>query len=210
MIIISSSEIYNILYILSDNMKYLKTLIESKNTVFTTSELKILLKIKNASQLNVNLQTIKKQNIVKNLWYGIRTLNNYDKLELASKLRKNSYISLEYVLQKSGIIFQSYEKTITLAGNNTFTKEIDWLNFEFHKIKPSILTNPLWLVYTWKYYIATPERAICDMIYLYKNITFDNIQPLNVELLSKLSEIYPNTTSLLINKLIKNVKSRKA
>ena len=124
MIIISSSEIYNILYILSDNMKYLKTLIESKNTVFTTSELKILLKIKNASQLNVNLQTIKKQNIVKNLWYGIRTLNNYDKLELASKLRKNSYISLEYVLQKSGIIFQSYEKTITLAGNNTFTKEI--------------------------------------------------------------------------------------
>lgn len=191
-------------------MKYLKTLIESKNTVFTISELKFLFNIKNPTQINEILQTMKNQNIINNLWYWIRALPEYDKLELASKLRKNSYISLEYVLQKSGIIFQSYEKTITLAGNNTFTKEIDWLNFEFHKIKPSILTNPLWLVYTWKYYIATPERAVCDMIYLYKNIVFDNIQPLNVELLSELLEIYPNTTSLLIKKLIKNVKSRKA
>jgi hypothetical protein len=48
------------------------------------------------------------------------------------------------------------------------------------------------------------------MIYLYKNITFDNIQSLDTELLSELSKIYPHTTSLLINKLIKNAKSRKA
>ena len=191
-------------------MKYLKKLIDSNNTVFTVSELKILFNIKDPTQLNQIMQRMKNQNIVKNLWYGIWTLNNYDKLELWSKLRKNSYISLEYVLQKNGIIFQSYDKTITLVGSNTFTKEIDWLTFEYHKIKPSILTNPLWLVYTWKYYIATPERAVCDMIYLYKNITFDNIKPLTTELLSELSTIYPKTTSILINKLIKNVKSRKA
>jgi hypothetical protein len=48
------------------------------------------------------------------------------------------------------------------------------------------------------------------MIYLYKDIVFDNIQPLNTELLSELSEIYPHTTSLLIKKLIKNAKPRKA
>ena len=191
-------------------MKYLKKLIDSKNTVFTISELKFLFNIKNSTQINLIMQRMKKQNIVKNIWYGIWTLNDYDKLELWSKLRKNSYISLEYVLQKRGVIFQSYEKTITLVSNNTFTKEIDWLNFEYHKIKPSILTNPLWLIYTWKYYIATPERAVCDMIYLYKNVVFDNIQSLNTELLSDLSKIYPHTTSLLIKKLIKNVKPRKA
>jgi len=191
-------------------MKYIKKLIDSNNTVFTVSELKILFNIKDPTQLNHIMQRMKNQDIVKNLWYGIWALNDYDKLELWSKLRKNSYISLEYVLQKNWIIFQSYDKTITLAGNNTFTKEIDGLTFEYHKIKPSILTNPLWLVYTWKYYIATPERAICDMIYLYKNISFDNIKPLNAELLSELSTIYPKTTSILINKLIKNVKSRKA
>ena len=195
---------------MSDEMKYLKKLINSNNTVFTVSELKILFNIKDPTQLNHIMQRMKNQNIVKNLWYGVWALNNYDKLELWSKLRKNSYISLEYVLQKNGIIFQSYDKTITLAGNNTFTKEMDWLTFEYHKIKPSILTNPLWLVYTWKYYIATHERAVCDMIYLYKNINFDNIKPLNTELLSELSTIYPKTTSILINKLIKNVKSRKA
>ena len=191
-------------------MKYIKKLIDSNNTVFTVSELKILFNIKDPTQLNHIMQRMKNQDIVKNLWYGIWALNDYDKLELWSKLRKNSYISLEYVLQKNGIIFQSYEKTITLVWSNTFTKEIDGLTFEYHKIKPSILTNPLWLVYTWKYYIATPERAICDMIYLYKNISFDNIKPLNAELLSELSTIYPKPTSILINKLIKNVKSRKA
>ena len=191
-------------------MKYLKKLIDSNNTVFTISELKFLFNIKNSTQINLIMQRMKKQNIVKNIWYGIWTLNDYDKLELWSKLRKNSYISLEYVLQKRGVIFQSYEKTITLVSNNTFTKEIDWLNFEYHKIKPSILTNPLWLIYTWKYYIATPERAVCDMIYLYKNVVFDNIQSLNTELLSDLSKIYPHTTSLLIKKIIKNVKPRKA
>jgi len=191
-------------------MKYIKKLIDSNNTVFTVSELKILFNIKDPTQLNHIMQRMKNQDIVKNLWYGIWALNDYDKLELWSKLRKNSYISLEYVLQKNWIIFQSYDKTITLAGNNTFTKEIDWLTFEYHKIKPSILTSPLWLVYTWKYYIATPERAVCDMIYLYKNINFDNIKSLNAELLSELSTIYPKTTSILINKLIKNVKSRKA
>lgn len=191
-------------------MKYLKILIDSKNTVFTVSELKFLFNIKNSVQINLIMQRMKKQWIVRNPWYGIRTLNEYDKLELWSKLRKNSYISLEYILQKNWIIFQSYEKTITLVSNNTFTKEIDWLNFEYHKIKPNILTNPLWLVYTWKYYISTPERAVCDMIYLYKNITFDNIQSLDTELLSELSKIYPHTTSLLIKKLIKNAKPRKA
>lgn len=191
-------------------MKYLKILLESKNTVFTVSELKMLFKIANSSQINEILQTMKKQNIVKNLTYWIWTLQDYDKLELASKLRSYSYISLEYVLQKNGIIFQSYEKTITLISNNTFAKKIDWLNFEYHKIKNDILTNPLWLQYTWKYYIATPERAICDMVYLYKNISFDNILSLDTKLLTELGEIYPSTTTLLINKLIKNVKSRKA
>lgn len=185
-------------------------LIDSKNTVFTISELKFLFNIKNSAQINLIMQRMKKQNIVKNIWYGIWTLNDYDKLELWSKLRRNSYISLEYVLQKNGIIFQSYDKTITLVSNNTFTKKIDWLSFEYHKIRQNILTNPLWLIYTWKYYIATPERAVCDMIYLYKDIVFDNIQPLNTELLSELSEIYPHTTSLLIKKLIKNAKPRKA
>lgn len=191
-------------------MKYLSNLIASKNTVFTISELKFLFNIKNAVHINLIMQRMKKQNIVKNLAYGIWTLNDYDKLELWSKLRKNSYLSLEYVLQQHGIIFQAYEKTITLVSNNTFTKEIDGLTFEYHKIKANILTHPLWLKYQWKYFIATPERAVCDMIYLYKDSRFDNVQALDTGLLSQLSEIYPMTTSLLIKKLIKNVESRKA
>lgn len=183
-------------------MKYLKFLLQSKNTVFTISELKYLFGIKDSTHLNQILQRMKKQEILQNLWYGIWTFQDYDKLELASKLRGNSYISLEYVLQKQGIIFQSYEKTITLVSNNTFRKVLDDLTFEYHKIKPSILTNPLGVQYTGKYLIATPERAVCDMVYLYKNTVFDNLWGLDGELLRELSKIYPKTTALSLQKII--------
>lgn len=81
-IIILSSEIYYFYYILDDEMKYLSNLIASKNTVFTISELKFLFNTKNAVHINLIMQRMKKQNIVKNLAYGIWTLNDYDKLEL--------------------------------------------------------------------------------------------------------------------------------
>jgi hypothetical protein len=48
-------------------MKYLKKLIDSKNTVFTVSELKFLFNIKNSTQINLIMQRMKKQNIVKNI-----------------------------------------------------------------------------------------------------------------------------------------------
>jgi len=53
--------------------------------------------------------------------------------------------------------------------------------------------------------IATTERAVCDMVYLYKDIIFDNIRPLKKQKLEEISKIYPKSTILLINKLIQNV-----
>ena len=189
-------------------MKYYPKLITSWKTVFTNSELKSLLWISNNAALNNILQTMKKNNLINNPCYGIRTLDNYDKIELATKIRFPSYVSFETILQKYWIIYQNYQHTIMLAWNNTLKKTIDWITIEYHKLKPSLLTNPLWLNYTWKYFEATQERAVCDMVYLYKNINFDRIDWLDLTHLSKISEIYPQSTYLLIKKLIKNAQSR--
>jgi len=68
------------------------------------------------------------------------------------------------------------------------------------------LKNPIGIVnYQNKYMIATTERAVCDMVYLYKDIIFDNIRPLKKQKLEEISKIYPKSTILLINKLIQNV-----
>ncbi len=178
-----------------------------KKTVFTTEELKSIFDTPNGSYINLLLQPLKRKKILNNLAYGVWAFKDYDVLELASKLKSFSYISLETVLQQSGIIFQEYSKTITLVSNNTLTKNIDGVSFQYHKIRDTILTNPLGIISKNNILMASPERAVADMIYLYKNIYFDNLSALDVQKLEVLAEIYPKSTILQINKLIKNAQS---
>lgn len=205
---IISSEIYSFIYILDDEMDVLVKLLETGKTVFSLSELKILLKKENNVAINLLLQPLKKKGILLNLSYGIWSLKHYDTMELASKLRSGSYISFETVLQDAGVIFQHYDHTIFLATNNSFVKTIGPIHFEYHKIKDTILRNSLWILnFDNKYMIASRERAICDMVYLYKNIVFDNLRPLNADKIEEISLIYPKTTVLLLKQLVKNVRS---
>jgi hypothetical protein len=55
--------------------------------------------------------------------------------------------------------------------------------------------------------IASPERAICDTVYLYNTIVFDNLRPLQTEKIQEIAYIYPKKTFLLLMELIKNVES---
>ena len=76
---------------------------------------------------------------------GIFALMKYDTLELASILRKKSYISLETVLAHKGVIFQNYSNTITLISDDTLIKKVAEISIEYFAIKDSILLNPLGL-----------------------------------------------------------------
>ncbi len=186
-------------------MTNLGILISSNKTVFTTQEAKLLLGMDNMFSLRNFLHRQKKSGLMGNPYRGIWTLPNYDIFELASKLRKNSYISLQTVLSREGIIFQEYGNMITLVSDNTLTKKIGTQKFSYHKIRNNILVNPLGIISTEKYDIASPERAICDYIYLYKQTSFDAPEHLNISLLEKLQTIYPQSTVLNIKKLITHV-----
>ena len=105
-------------------MGVLTRLLQTKKTVFNFSELKILFKKENSSYINLLLQPLKKKGVLLNLSYGIWVFKDYNLLELASKIRPGSYISFETVLQKAGVIFQHYDHTISLAGNNTLKKQV--------------------------------------------------------------------------------------
>lgn len=183
-------------------------LLDTWNTVFSIADIKKIFGKTNSAYVNLLLQSLKKQWILQNIYYGIWVFQKYDLLELASKLVKSSYISFETVLQKHNVIFQHYQKTITLASTNTLQKQVDWYIFAYHKIRDSILMNPIGIQNTGKYMIASAERAICDMIYLYKNIHFDNIGSLDLMRLEEIAHIYPKTTFLAIQKLIDNAQSR--
>ena len=69
---------------------------------------------------------------------GIYTKPNYNPEELACILYTPSYLSLEYVLQKAGIVFQ-YDSRLTAVSYLSRSLEADTYSFAYRKIKNEIL-----------------------------------------------------------------------
>ena len=125
---------------------------------------------------------------------GIYTKLKYNEEEMACTLLKPSYISLEYVLARAGVTFQ-YSSEITCISYQTRTIEVDGNSFVFRKINPMIWTNMLGIEQRDNIAIATPERAFLDMMYLSAGqCYFDNLRPLNKNLIRHLLPVYNSPT----------------
>jgi hypothetical protein len=137
-------------------------------------------------KLNYHVKTGKLQNPRK----GIYTKLNYDPEEMACTVFTPSYISLEYVLQKAGILFQ-YDSRITVIGNLSRTIEIEKQTYVFRKIKSNLLIETKGILQKENQVnIATTERAFLDLVYLNSESYFDNLNPLNKEAVFKLLPVY--------------------
>ena len=127
-----------------------------------------------------------------NLYKGIYSLReDFDYFELAQKLFTPSYISYYSALALHGIIFQKYSD-IHLYALDSKTIKINEQKFIYHKVKKNILYNQRGLLREKNYIIASPERAICDSLYLNKNIAFDNLRNLDIKKILDISKIYQN------------------
>ncbi|MEZ5070104.1 MAG: hypothetical protein R2751_03820 [Bacteroidales bacterium] len=110
---------------------------------------------------------------------GIYAKANYNPEELACLLYTPSYISLEYVLQKAGVVFQ-YDSRITTISYLSRQIEVDDMTIIYRKLKGEIIANMKGISrQSNQVNIATTERAFLDLLYLNKNYHFDNLHPLN-------------------------------
>ncbi|MCA1758934.1 MAG: hypothetical protein LC658_04110 [Bacteroidales bacterium] len=152
-------------------------------------------------KLNYHVKTGKLQNPRK----GIYTKPNYNREEMACTVFTPSYISLEYVLQKAGVLFQ-YDSRITAICNLSRTIEIENQTYIFRKIKSGLLITTTGILQKENQVnIATAERALLDLVYLNSESYFDNLNPLNKEAVFKLLPIYQSQTmNERIIKLFKN------
>jgi hypothetical protein len=121
---------------------------------------------------------------------GIYTKSNYSFDELACKLFAPSYISLEYVLQKAGVIFQ-FDAAITSVSYLSRSIEIESQSYAFRKIKSEILVNvdginrlPNGVN------IASPERSLLDLMYLNARAWFDNTRSIDLRKVNVLLPLY--------------------
>ena len=152
-------------------------------------------------KLNYHVKTGKLQNPRK----GVYTKLGYNQEEMACTIFTPSYISLEYVLQKAGILFQ-YDSRISVVCNLSRSVELESQTYLFRKIKGELLINTSGIIRKDNQInIASPERAFLDLIYLSPKYYFDNLNPLNKELVFKFLPIYQSQAmNKKVTKLFKN------
>lgn len=169
------------------------SLYSSKNTVFTAKEISVILGETNLDKLKSRINYFVKNGTLISLRSGLYAKNNgFEILEAANKIFTPSYISLETTLQRNGITFQDYSKTIFVISYQTRDVMLGEYTISFKKMGNEILNNPMGIENENGYSIASSERAFLDRVYFSKNYHFDNLEPINWKLAKNMVKIYNN------------------
>jgi len=161
-----------------------------ERTVFRMIDIAMLVKETDLSRLSNRLNYYVKRGQIENPRKGIYTKTGYNPEELACILYTPSYISLDYVLQKSGIIFQ-FDTQITSVSYLSRIVQADQKSYRYRKVKPEILVNPAGIRRQMNNVnAAIPERAFLDMLYLDPGFYFDNINPLDYKIIKGILPVY--------------------
>lgn len=175
---------------MSSRIGLMQTVFESQRTVFTVQSLMMQAVCNDSSRLTQSLHYYVKEGKLRNPRRGVYTKLKYDVLEMACSLFRPSYISLEYVLQRAGIVFQ-WDDSITSVSYLSRTVEVDDRKYQYRKISPELWMGMEGIEQHDNVAIAIPERAFLDMIYLSAgNCYFDNLHSLSVKQIRALLPIY--------------------
>lgn len=158
-------------------------------TVFTLKELSLLFPDISYLSLRKRAHYFARTGKLRSLTRGVYAKKEYNPYELANKLYSPSYISLETVLQKAGLAFQNYE-TIFVISYLSRKVTVDNRSINYRRITDNILLNKKGIEDQLTYSIATKERAFLDAVFLYKDYHFDNLGPLDWDLIHELVGIY--------------------
>ncbi len=168
----------------------LKEILKSDQTVFSFKELLLLFSSIDKESLKSSLHYYAKKGDLYHVRRGLYAKDaEYNRFELATKIFIPSYISFETVLASAGIIFQYYSQ-IFVASYQSREITCDGQTYFYRRLKQTILTNSLGIELGKQYSIASKERAFLDIIYLNKKYHFDNLEPLNWDLVYALLSVY--------------------
>lgn len=162
---------------------------KDSRTVFGLSDIAMLFPQDKGKYLSDRLGYYVQTDRLLNPRKGIYAKPGYSPLELANILYKPSYISLEYVLQQAGVIFQ-FDSRTTSVGYLSREVEIDGRTFSYRRIKEEIMIDTTGIQRTDNVNIAIPERAFLDMLYLNKDFYFDNLNPLDGQIVARIVPAY--------------------
>ena len=166
---------------------------KDSRTVFRINDIALLIN-SNDRLLYQKLNRLVKKGKLFNIRKGIYAKEGYKSEELACLLYTPTYISLGYVLQRCGVIFQ-YDSAITNISYLNREILVNEQSILYRQIKREVLLNTNGIIHQNNTNIATPERAFLDTLYLNGFFYFDNLNPLNTKNIYELLPIY-NAASL--------------
>ena len=175
---------------MSSQKNVMDVILNSPRSVFNIQSLRMLADCEDSQKLTQSLHYYIKAGKIRNPRRGIYTKTTYDEQEMACSLFRPAYISLEYVLQRTGVVFQ-YDDTITCVSYLNRTVDIDDKIYQFRIINPELWIGMEGINQHDNILMATPERAFLDMVYLSAgNCYFDNLSPLNKTKIKQLLALY--------------------
>ena len=165
------------------------SLYKKPQTVFTLQEIALLFPEIPYGNLKKRMSYFSKSGAIKKLSRGVYAKDQFNVFELANKVYTPSYISLETVLQKAGVIFQYYESIFAVSYVSR-TVEVGGRTIVYRRMKKDVFLNKQGIEEQENVVMATPERAFLDAVFLYKNYHFDNLAPLNWDKIMELKNLY--------------------
>lgn len=175
---------------MSSQNSIIMEIMKSSRTVFTMQTISMIKGSGNMATLAARMNNYVKQGLLLNPRKGIYAKEGYRDEEMACSIFRPSYLSLEYVLQRSGVVFQ-YDEALTSISYLSRTVTVGDRTYTYRKISPQLWAGMDGITTTDNVSIATPERAFLDMIYLSAgNCYFDNFRPLNKKAILRLLPYY--------------------
>jgi len=171
------------------NKNFILEIYKKPQTIFSLKEISLLFPQTSYKNLKSKFSYFVSAGKLKRVRKGIYAKENFNPLELANKIYTPSYISLETVLEKEGIVFQKY-KTIFVSSYLTRRIKVGDQEIFYRKIKDEVLLNSSGVREEDSYFIASKERAFLDAVFLYKDYHFDNLRPLDWEKIREIEKIY--------------------
>ena len=175
---------------MSSQINLLQTILNSSRTVFTIQSLMMMSGLEDSKKITKSMHYYATEGKVLNLRRGIYAKLRYEVQEMACVMYRPSYISMEYVLQRAGVVFQ-WDESITCVSYLSRTVEVEGRVYRYRKINPELWIGMEGIVQRENIAMAVPERAFLDMMYLSAgNCFFDNLRPLSVKRIRELLPLY--------------------
>lgn len=190
---------------MSSQINLMQMILNSSRTVFTIQSLMMMSGLSDSQKITKSLHYYASEGKILNLRRGIYAKLRYEKQELSCVLYRPSYISLEYVLQRAGMVFQ-WDESITCVSYLSRTIEVEGKIYQYRKINPELWIGMEGIEQRDNIAIACPERAFLDVMYLSAgNCYFDNLRPLSKKRVRELLPLYRSAVlTERVNKLLNN------